>query len=98
MILTVPTVFVDCLVVKPMSLGAKEYKAGDMITLPYGRALFGKAMGVIGAIQNEVDRALEASEMLAIYGGDCWFEQPAQTIFRVANYLAEAGIQTATKQ
>lgn len=78
------------------TIGLKSWKAGEIVELPYGSAIALKAVGAVGGLVNEAEAHSEAQEMLAVYGGDCWFPQHQQTISRVAEFLAQSGHQTSS--
>jgi hypothetical protein len=86
--LMVPTLMCDFMLNKATEVGAKIFKAGEIVTLPYANALLLTAIGG-GAIVNAEDKHLEAQECLSVYGGDAWFQHSHQTISRVAEYLAQ---------
>lgn len=93
--LAVPTVMCRAMFSKDIVVGMTKFSAGEIVELPFGTALCMKALNGL-TIVDENDAIAEAQEKLAIYGGDCWFAHPQQTISRVADYLAQAGYQTDT--
>lgn len=86
--LTVPTFMAECLVAQDMPAGGRVYRTGEVITLPYGQALILKAMGAVSTLVDETDTHARAMEQVAMYGADCLFPLPMQTIGKVADYLA----------
>jgi hypothetical protein len=94
----VPTVMCQAMLAQDITVGLKSFKAGEIIDLPYGPALFMRVLGGVSAIIDEASKHVEAQEALHTYGGDSWFPHSQQTISRVADYLAQtgAGEQPAT--
>jgi hypothetical protein len=94
--LAVPTIMCEAIAVEAIEFAGKTIKPGEIFSLPYGVALQLRALGQVGGLKDEDDKHAEASEALAIYGGDSWFPHSMQTISRVSDYLAQVGTQTDT--
>lgn len=94
--LMVPTIMCEALMAEDFDHGSRRYLKGEIVPMSFGQALHLKHMGVVGAIKDDVEKNLEATEALGMYGADCWFPHRLQTISRVADYLAETNLQTAT--
>lgn len=94
--LMVPTIMCEAFMAEDFVSGSRQYLKGEIVPMSYGQAIHLKHMGVVGAIKDDVEKNLEATEALGIYGADCWFPHRLQTISRVSDYLAETGFQTAT--
>lgn len=96
--LMVPTLMCQAMLALPVTVGFKDYKAGELCEMAYGHAIAMKAVGGVQAIVNEQETHAEAQVMLSTYGADSWFPRNHQTIGRVADYLAQATEQTRTEQ
>lgn len=94
--LMVPTIMCEAILKEDFTSGDRLYAKGEIIPMAFGQAIHLKSLGVIGAIKDETEKNLEATEALGIYGADCWFPHRLQTISRVADYLAQQGLQTNT--
>lgn len=84
--LMVPTLYVQAMLAQPLDLGETQFKAGEIIKMPYGTALQAYTMGVVRAIQDADKMHEEASKMLMEYGPDAWFPQPLQTLAKVVEH------------
>lgn len=87
MMIVVPTVYCEVLITQGFRTEEKKYAPGEIAELPYGLALYLKAIGFAGAIIDELQKHAEAAESLKVYGGDSWFSPDKQTISRMAEYL-----------
>lgn len=85
----VPTIMVDAIVTKCFEYGGQVRKIGELVPLAYGPALQMRALGLVGGFKNEDDMHLQATELMAVYGGDSWFPHHLQTVSRVADYLSQ---------
>lgn len=94
--LMVPTIMCEAIMHEDFISGSRQYLKGEIVPMAYGQAIHLKHMGVVGAIKDDVEKNLEATEALGMYGADCWFPHRLQTISRVADYLAQQGLQTNT--
>jgi hypothetical protein len=95
--LAVPTLMCKAMFAQECEVGLLKFTAGQIVDMAYGDALVLKAGGVIGSLVDEGNKHLEAQQWLATYGADCWFPMPKQTISRLADYLAAAGLQNETQ-
>lgn len=95
--LMVPTMMVKGLAAIPFEAKGRTIAPGEIIEIAYGQALVMKAMGGITALVDEDLKHVEAQEHLRTYGADSWFPHYNQTIARVADFLAQQGFQTDTR-
>jgi hypothetical protein len=85
--LMVPTVWAEALLTVGITVAGREFKAGEIVKVPYGVAVQGMATGTFTAIKNADAVHAEANEHFATYGPDSWFPASSQTLFKFWSHI-----------